>query len=156
MSRRRPARPEPWEDASDPALAYATHHLGWYRRTRDRARFQTKAGDFLMLLSTAATVVVSALHAPAPVTASLAGLALFLTGYRQVFRPNDRWVSTGVAWMALQHAVARYYVTPEAERTPEMREALMDRTLEIVSAENQAWAEQRRGLGPTVPVQQTQ
>jgi hypothetical protein len=39
--------------------------LDWLRRAKKRARVFTQAGDFMTLLSTAATVVVSALSAPA-------------------------------------------------------------------------------------------
>src|SRR3954469_17286477 len=99
MSPRRTARTEPasFAEAADPALAYAQEQLDWLRRARNRARWSTQVGDLLMLLGAAATVVVSALRAPAAVTSCLAAVTLFLTGFRQVFNPNERWVTTATA-----------------------------------------------------------
>ncbi|TKA02014.1 SLATT domain-containing protein [Actinacidiphila oryziradicis] len=151
MSPRRTAQTEPWEHASDPALAYAMDQLDWLRRAKRRARVFTQAGDFLTLLSTAATVVVSALSAPAAISASLAAVALFLTGFRQAFNPNERWVTAGVSWLALHQAVVRYRLTPQAARDDAARQALIDRTVEISAAENRAWAEQRRATQPLPP-----
>jgi hypothetical protein len=140
---------QPWEQADDPALAYASDQLSWYLRSKNRSRRTHQVGELLILLSTASTLVVSALRAPAAVTASLAAVAVFLTGLRQVFDPNDRWVSSSVAWLALQQEVVRYHLLPEAERDVAARRALLDRTMEIVSAENQDWAARRRTYHPT-------
>ena len=120
------------------------HQFTWYDRARNRARRTHQLGELLVLLSTASTVVVSALHAPALVTASLAAVTLFLTGYRQVFNPNERWVSASLAWLSLQQAIARYHLLPEADRDAAAREALLDHTIAIMSVENQSWLEQRR------------
>ena len=142
------AEPQPWENSDDPALAYAMQQLRWYSRARGRARRNHQAGELLILLSTAATVVVSALHAPAAVTASLAAVTLFLTGFRQVFSPNERWVSTSVAWLGLHQAVTRYHLLEPDERDGEARRELLDRTIEIIAEENRSWTEQRLGLRP--------
>ena len=148
MRPRRIAVSQSWEQADDPALAYATTQLSWYRRSMNRSRHSHQVGELLILLSTASTLVVSALRAPAAITASLAAVAVFLTGLRQVFDPNDRWVSSSVAWLALQHEVVRYHMLPEDERDVAARRALLDRTMEIMSAENQEWAARRRAYRP--------
>lgn len=147
----RAAASQPWENSDDPALAYAMQQLEWYRRAKGRARRSHQAGELLILLSTAATVVVSALHAPAVVTASLAAVTLFLTGFRQVFNPNERWVSTSVAWLNLHQAVTRYHLLEAAQRDAKARRALLDRTIEIMAAENRSWTEQRLGNQPAPP-----
>lgn len=155
-SRRNAAEPQSWERAADPALAYAQQQMAYYRRGIDRARRMHQTGELLILLITAATVVVSALRAPAQLTASFAAVTLFLTGYRQVFNPNDRWVSSTEAWLSLQQSVARYHLLPEAERDEAARRALLERTIEVMTAESQHWAAHRRAAQPgpaVVPVQ---
>lgn len=147
----RAAEAQPWENSDDPALAYAMQQLEWYRRAKGRARRIHQAGELAILLSTAATVVVSALRAPAAATASLAAVTLFLTGVRQVFNPNERWVSTSVAWLNLHQAVTRYHLLEPGERDADARRALLDRTTEIMAAENRSWTEQRLGLGNQPP-----
>jgi hypothetical protein len=148
MSSRRAAKAQPWDNADDFALAYALAQLTWYDRAHNRARHAHQIGELVILLSASSTVVVSALHAPAWATATLAAVTLFLTGYRQVFNPNERWVTTSTAWLQLQQAVARYHLLPPEERDLAARRALFDRTIEVMSMENHAWAEQRRGGQP--------
>lgn len=128
----------------DPALEYALRQLRWYRHARARARISHQAGELTILLTTAATVVVAALHASAVVTASLAAVTLFLTGFRQVFGPNENWVRAGQAWMALDQAVARYRLVPEEERDAAARQALMEQVIAICSQEAGDWADQQR------------
>jgi hypothetical protein len=128
----------------DPALAYALHQLSWYERAKVRARRVHYASELLILFSTASTVIVSALRAPAVATATLAAVTLFLTGFRQVFNPNERWVSTSVAWLALQQAVTGYQLLAVEERDDAARRALLDRTIEVMTAESRSWTEQRR------------
>jgi hypothetical protein len=149
MRPRRVNASQSWEQADDPALAYATYQLSWFRRSKNRSRRTHQVGELMILLSTAGTLVVSALRAPAAITASLAAVAVFLTGLRQVFEPNERWVSSSVAWLALQQEVVRYHLLADEERDIAARRALLDRTIEIVSAENQDWAAQRRAYRPT-------
>jgi hypothetical protein len=150
MPTRAPAVPS-WDSSDDPALSYALHQLDWYNRAKARARRSHYAGELLILLSTSATVIVSALRAPAVVTATLAAVTLFLTGFRQVFNPNERWVSTSVAWTALQQAVARYQLMDPAERDAVARRALLDRTIEIMTAESRSWTEQRLASQSAAP-----
>jgi hypothetical protein len=132
---------QPGDD--DPALAYALHQLSWYERAKARARRSHYASELLILFSTASTVIVSALRAPAVVTASLAAVTLFLTGFRQVFNPNERWVSTSVAWLSLQQAVAGYQLLAAEERDAAARRALLDRTIDVMATESRSWTEQR-------------
>ncbi|WP_232247352.1 DUF4231 domain-containing protein [Kitasatospora azatica] len=139
------------EDGDDRALAFAQRQLAFYRKSRDTAKFQHKASELLALVSTAGTVVVSALDAPAAVTATLAALTLFLTGYRQLFTPNERWTRTSVAWLTLHHEIARYLQRRPAERDSD---ALLERTIEISQTESSEWIEARRAQqspGPAAP-----
>jgi uncharacterized protein DUF4231 len=150
MPTRAPAAPS-WESSDDPALAYAMYQLEWYDRAKARARHSHYAGELLILLTTSATVVVSALHAPAVATATLAAVTLFLTGFRQVFNPNQRWVSTSVAWLSLQQAVAGYRLLDPAQRDGAARRVLLDRTIEVMTTESRSWTEQRLANQPASP-----
>lgn len=154
MSSGRPTHGQPWEDATDPALAYAVNHMNWYRRACKRHRIRTKVTDLVILLSTAATVLTSALHAPALITSLIASVALFFVGFRQVFHPNERWVATGTAWLALEQEIVRYHLTPDSARDDAARQALLDRTAEIVLTETRGWADRRSGFEP-LPAPQT-
>jgi hypothetical protein len=143
--------PSPSADP-DPALDYALRQLRWYRRARSRARFFHQAGELTILLTTAATVVVAALNASAPVTAALAAVTLFLTGFRQVFSPNENWVRAARTWLALDHAVLRYRLMPEAERGAGAQQALMEEVIAICDEENNEWAvQQYRRAAPDLP-----
>ncbi len=142
----------PAQSSNDPALDYALRQLHWYRRARGRARFFHQAGEITVLLTTAATVVVAALHASAVVTATIAAVTLFLTGFRQVFGPDENWVRAGRAWVALDHAVVRYRLVPEGERDAAAQRELMERVIAICAEENVEWAlQQRRRAAGEVP-----
>jgi len=128
----------------DPALDYALRQLEWYRRARTRARIAHQAGELTILLTTAATVVVAALHASAVVTATIAAVTLFLTGYRQVFGPNENWVRASRTWVAIDQAVVRYLLLPEGGRDLDAQRVLMEQVISICSQENSEWAVQQR------------
>lgn len=128
----------------DPALGYALRQLRWYRRARSRARFFHQAGELTILLTTAATVVVAALHASAIITATIAAVTLFLTGFRQVFGPSENWVRTSRAWVAIDHAILRYQLAPEHERDAAARQALMEQVIAISLEEHGEWTTLRR------------
>lgn len=128
----------------DPALGYALRQMAWYKRTGSRARFFHQAGEITVLLTTAATVVVAALHASAVVTATIAAVTLFLTGFRQVFGPNENWVRASRTRVAIEHAVVRYQLLPEHERDAAAQRDLMERVIAICAEENIQWAVQQR------------
>ncbi|TQF02449.1 DUF4231 domain-containing protein [Kitasatospora acidiphila] len=132
----------------DTALGEAMRQLAWYRKARNRAKLAHQSSELLALLTTSATVLVSALRAPAAVTASMAALTLFLTGYRQIFKPNERWTRTSVAWLTLHHEITRYLHRPPAERNGD---ALLERVMEITMAENRDWVEERGHDGGPAP-----
>lgn len=126
--------------------------MAWYKRTGSRARFFHQAGEITVLLTTAATVVVAALHASAVVTATIAAVTLFLTGFRQVFGPNENWVRASRTRVAIEYAIVRYQLVPEAERDAAARRALMEQVIAICQEENSQWAaQQRRRAAGEVP-----
>ncbi len=126
--------------SADPALSYALQQLRRYRRAKSRGRFFHQAGELTILLTTAATVVVAALHASAVVTATIAAVTLFLTGFRQVFGPNENWVRFSRAWVDIDHAVLRYRLIPEKDRDAAAQHALMEQIIAITAQESGEWA----------------
>lgn len=96
-----------------------------------------------ILLTTAATVVVAALHASAIATASIASVTLFLTGFRQVFGPNENWLRAARAWADVDHAILRYQLVPESERDLAVQQALMEQIIAISLKESNDWATQQ-------------
>jgi len=137
---------------SDPALSYAQNQMGYYKGLSRRARFAHQAGEIMILLTAAATVIAAALHALAIVTASIAAVTLVLTGFRQVFGPSDNWVRTSRAQMALEHAIRRYELTPEDRRDAASQHQMMELVISICEKESGQWAvEQRRRAAGGVP-----
>lgn len=129
----------------DPVLAYALRDLAWYARTRDRARTWHWVTELSALLAGAATVVAAGIQAPAAVTATLAGLAVFIGGFRQVFNHTERYVLAAESWMRLRPAVERYRLLPEDERDADARRVLVEAVETVSAAEIQSWAAERRG-----------
>jgi Protein of unknown function (DUF4231) len=140
-----PTQPSPTQTSkSDPALSYALRQMAWYMRAGRRARFFHQAGEITVLLTTAATVVVAALHASAIVTATIAAVTLFLTGFRQVFGPNENWVRASRTKVAIEHVIVRYQLVPQEERDAAAQRELMEQVIAICAEETSQWAAQQR------------
>ncbi|MFJ4880831.1 DUF4231 domain-containing protein [Streptomyces sp. NPDC088745] len=153
---RRPASDtEPWTSASDPLLALAEQELAFYQRRRDAARRAHRAIELGALTSASATVVAAGLHAPAWVTTAVAGIALFCTGFRQVFAPGPRWVLAAQARESLRRGVNRYRLLPVSERDDQARSLLLAAIEEVGTEQVRQWAgghEQTSiGVPPTPP-----
>lgn len=142
IRRRTPIAP-PTSD--DPVLAYALRDLGWYARTRDKARRWHWTVELGALLAGAATVVAAGIQAPAAVTATVAGVAVFIGGFRQVFNHTERYVLAAESWSRLRPAVERYLLLPEDARDAEARRGLVEAIEAVSAAEMQNWAVHRRG-----------
>ncbi|MGW2716703.1 DUF4231 domain-containing protein [Streptomyces sp. NPDC001492] len=130
-----------WSAEPDPVLALARQDLAFYGRTRDRARRLHHATELGALASTSATVVAAGLHAPAWLTALIAGGAVFFTGVRQLFNPGARWIAGGQSHETLRRAVDRYLLLPPAERDAAARAALQTAIEEVGGNELREWAE---------------
>ncbi|QDY79232.1 DUF4231 domain-containing protein [Streptomyces qinzhouensis] len=151
----RPGAPDPTgpggTGADAAVVAYAGEQLAWYARTRDRSRRWHRATELTALLTGAATVVAAGIQAPAPITASLAGAAVFIGGFRQVFNHNERYVLAAEAWSRLHLAIRRHRLVPEAERDDEARRRLLAEIEGATTAELQNWAAGQRGGGAALP-----
>ena len=132
-------------DPADPLLDVALEDLAWYARARNMARRANWATELAGLLAGAATVVAAGIAAPAAVTATVAGAAVFIGGYRQVFNHNERYVLAAEAWSRLRLAIRRYELS---ERDEESRRRLHEEVEGTATAEMQDWAASRRGLRP--------
>ncbi|NEA53994.1 SLATT domain-containing protein [Streptomyces sp. SID13666] len=143
LIRRRTPAPPPAPD--DPVLAYALTDLDWYARTRDGARRWHWTTELGALSAGSATVVAAGIQAPAAVTATVAGIAVFIGGFRQVFNHTERYVLAAESWSRLRPAVERYRLLPEDERDADARRVLVEAIEAVSAAEIQSWAVHRRG-----------
>ncbi|MFD5898669.1 SLATT domain-containing protein [Streptomyces sp. NPDC060366] len=142
-----PEPPSPSDD--DPVLEHALTDLAWYERARDRARRWHWFTELSALLTGASTVVAAGIQAPPAVTATLAGTAVFIGGFRQIFNHTERYVLAAEAWSRLRLAIRRYRLIPEAERDEVSRQRLLEEVEAVDATELQGWAASRRGVAPT-------
>lgn len=146
--RRRTVTDRDWAAAPDPVLALAEQDLAFYARIRDQSRRMHYATELGALATTSSTVVAAGLHAPAWLTALIAGGAVFFTGVRQLFSPAARWVAGGQSHETLRRAVDRYRLLPPAERDVTARAALQATIEEVGNNELREWSDtqaQRQG-----------
>ncbi|MFI1164554.1 DUF4231 domain-containing protein [Streptomyces sp. NPDC020801] len=149
--RRRRVPDHSWASEPDPLLALARRELAFYARTCDRARRLHHLTELGALAATSTTVVVAALHAPAWVTALIAGGAVFFTGMRQLFDSGSRWVLAARARETLRRAIDRYLLLPGPERDAVARQALQSVMEEVGANELREWSE-AQGRRPEPPV----
>ncbi|MDJ0341895.1 SLATT domain-containing protein [Streptomyces sp. H10-C2] len=142
IRRRTPPAPAATDD---PVLAYALTDLAWYARTRDQARRWHWTTELSALLAGATTVIAAGIQAPPAVTATVAGLAVFIGGFRQVFNHTERYVLAAESWSRLRPAVERYRLLPEADRDADARRQLVEAVEAVSAAEIRSWAAHRRG-----------
>ncbi|MFF4860000.1 DUF4231 domain-containing protein [Streptomyces rubiginosohelvolus] len=142
--------PDAWTSASDPLLALAEQELAFYQRRRDAARRAHRAIELGALTSASATVVAAGLHAPAWVTTIAAGVALFCTGFRQVFAPGPRWVLAAQARESLRRGVNRYRLLSVSERDDQARALLLAAIEEVGTEQVSQWAggHEQTSIGP--------
>jgi hypothetical protein len=124
--RRRRVPDSSWAAEPDPLLALVRRDLAFYARASDRARRLHHGTELGALLTTSVTVVAAGLHAPAWLTALIAGGAVFFTGLRQLYGAGSRWV-------------------------PAARQALQTAIEEVGANELRAWSEAQSGR-PEPPV----
>ncbi|MET8244971.1 DUF4231 domain-containing protein [Streptomyces sp. NPDC005202] len=152
--RRRRVPDHSWALEPDPLLALARRELAFYARTCDRARRLHYVTELGALLTTSMTVVAAGLHAPAWLTALIAGGAVFFTGVRQLFSPGSRWVLAARARETLRRALDRYLLLPEPERDVAARQSLQTLIEEVGANELREWSE-AQGRRPEPPVPAT-
>ncbi len=138
--RRRAHPARDWSAAPDPVLALAEQDLTFYTCSRDNARRNHYVTEVGALVTTSSTVVAAGLHAPAWLTALIAGGAVFFTGMRQLFDPGARWVVASQSRESLRRAVDRYKLLPEAARDEAARSELSPRS--------SSWERTRSASGP--------
>ena len=132
----------------DPVLEHALRDLAWYERVTRRSRRWSAGTELTGLVTGAGTVVAAGMQAPAAITASLAGVALFIGGFRQVFNHAERHVQAAEAWSRLRLAVQRYTLTAEAERSADTRQRLLEEVEAVAQTELRSWAQSRRLAQP--------
>ncbi|MER6127786.1 SLATT domain-containing protein [Streptomyces sp. NPDC001795] len=150
--RRRARTDQDWTSQPDPLLALARRDLAFYGRQGVRARREHYATEIGALVATSSTVVAAGLHAPAWLTALIAGSAVFFTGMRQLFNPAPRWVLAAQSRQTLSRSVDRYLLLPQTERDAAARAALQAAIEEVGATELQEWSEsQQQRSAPSLP-----
>ncbi|MFE7933419.1 DUF4231 domain-containing protein [Streptomyces sp. NPDC057456] len=96
------------------------------------------------LLSASATVMAAGLGATPLITTLAASLTLFTNGFRQVFKPSERWEFAANGWVVLSRAINRYRLLPEDQRDQAARMDLQTRIEEVGENEIRGWVAQRR------------
>ncbi|MGV9246240.1 DUF4231 domain-containing protein [Streptomyces sp. NPDC003710] len=139
--RRLASTEEDWTSQADPVLALAQKDLVFYGRQRDRARREHYITEIGALVATSSTVVAAGLHAPAWLTALIAGSAVFFTGMRQLFNPAPRWVLASQSRETLRRSIDRYLLLPPAERDNAARAALHAAIEDVGANELREWSE---------------
>ncbi|MFJ5532814.1 DUF4231 domain-containing protein [Streptomyces sp. NPDC093261] len=154
--RRQAYAEEDWTAQPDPLLALAQKDLAFYGRQRDRARREHYVTEIGALVATSSTVVAAGLHAPAWLTALIAGSAVFFTGMRQLFNPTPRWVLASQSRETLRRSVDRYLLLSPAERDTTARAALHAAIEEVGTNELREWSEaQHQRTAPPLPTAET-
>ncbi|MGW0086622.1 DUF4231 domain-containing protein [Streptomyces sp. NPDC003393] len=149
--RRRRVPDQSWAAQPDPLLALTRRELEFYARSCDRARRLHHVTELGALGTTSVTVVAAGLHAPAWLTALIAGGAVFFTGMRQLYSPGSRWVLAARARETLRRALDRYLLLPESGRDAAARQALQSVLEEVGAEELREWS-QAQGQRPEPPV----
>jgi hypothetical protein len=144
MRRRRPDTSS-WLEAPDPVLALAREELAFYEEVRNSARKRHRVTELGALAASSSTVVAAGLHAPAWLTALIAGGALFFTGVRQVFAHGPRYVLAAQSRESLRRAINRYQLLPESDRDTRARQELLATVEQVGDEELRQWVEQRQG-----------
>ena len=134
-----------WLEAPDPVLALAREELAFYEEVRDSARKWYRVTELGALATSSSTVVAAGLHAPAWLTALIAGGALFFTGFRQVFGHGPRYVLAAQSRESLRRAVNRYQLLPESDRDTRARQELLAAVEQVGDEELRQWVQQRQG-----------
>ncbi|WP_309302783.1 DUF4231 domain-containing protein [Streptomyces sp. PT12] len=129
-------------------LARDRRDLAFYERVRDNNRRLHRLVELVALAAASGTVVAAGLRAEPWLTATIAAVTLFCTGFRQVFGPGPRWAVAGHAWDALRRALDRYQLLPEAERDEAARAELLAAVEAIRADETRQWAERQRQQAP--------
>lgn len=126
--------------SDDPVLDYALRELAWFEFTRRRSRLGHYGIEFGALVTSSVTVVAAGLQAPAGVTATIVGLAVFFGGLRQIFDQRGRYVLAAEAWGRLHPAIERYRLLSPGERDPDARSQLLERVEAVVDSEITSWS----------------
>jgi hypothetical protein len=134
--------------SADLVLEQARRDLAWYERVTKRSRRWAAGTELTALVTGAGTVVAAGTQAPAAITASLAGVTLFVGGFRQVFGHAERYVQAAEAWSRLRLAIQRYTLIAEAERSDDTRQRLLEEVEAVAQTELRSWAQGRRLAQP--------
>jgi hypothetical protein len=118
--------------------------LQFYASMKDLARVAHRTVELASLASAAATVIAAGVGAPSLLTACIAGAALFINGFRQVFNPGGSWLRAAQACNDLRRALNAYLLLEEENRDLPARQQLAEEIDRVSRDEFKSWGYQRR------------
>ena len=119
-------------------VQWAEQDKAQYERWFRSNKFAHFSIESLILLTLALTTVSAGLGLAAPLTASLSAATFVLTGARQLWRPQERWISYGLARDEVELALRRYKAAAEGD--PAVQEGMLLRAVETAfEAERARW-----------------
>ncbi|MFC9943355.1 SLATT domain-containing protein [Streptomyces pratensis] len=132
----------------DPVREQALRDPAWDERVKRRSRRQAAVTELTGPATGAGAVVTTGVQAPAVITASITGAALFIGGFRQLFNHGERHVQAAEAWTRLRPAVQRYTLIAEADRSDDHRQRLLEELEAVANTDLQSWTLSRRLAQP--------
>lgn len=133
-----------WETDPDPVAALARQELQFYVNTKDLARIAHRTVELASLAAASATVIAAGTGAPSLLTACIAGVALFINGFRQVFDPGYSWLRAAQASNELRRALNTYMLLDKENRDSVARQQLAGEIDRVSQEEFKTWGSQRR------------
>jgi hypothetical protein len=127
------------DEMNDWALVYAFRQLHRYRTLTNRYAVLYRSVEAIALLLASIVTVLAALNARPWVTASIAALVTFLTGFRQINLLDQNWISCADASIQLDSLVSKYRVLPATDHSNDKRQQLVEETDKVIAARIRIW-----------------
>ena len=132
-------------DLEDWALLYCVSERDWYRQSMKRGRYLFVSVEYSALFLASIVTVLAALNVRPWLTASIAALVTFLSGFRQLSLYQENWPAMADAWAQVNALISAYRVLPVADRSPDRQRELVQSVDGVVLAETQRWKQTRLG-----------
>jgi hypothetical protein len=132
-------------DLEDWALVYAINQRDWYRNHMRRDRNLFISVEFSALFLASIVTVLAALNVRPWLTASIAALLTFLSGFRQLALYQETWPAWADAWAQVNALASAYRVLPVEERSTDKQRQLVQAVNDVVLNETRRWKQTRLG-----------
>lgn len=137
-------------DDSDPVWARLIGQLQWYSHKSGIAQRNYKRVKVVQIVI-GATVPVSALIAPGPVTATIAPVVVVTESLQQLFHWHTDWLLFRATTENLKHEKFQYLARIGPYRGSNRRTVLAERVEDILSIEHTKWSGSHTPRSETYP-----